>query len=89
MKRLRRTPILLLKDFFEYDIGNNFPREYDNSSFREVLPELPVIEIIFALEILLILYEFSVKNFNEFLILIFFLIFLLLFLFTITNDAPF
>ena len=70
-------------------VGANLFKQNDSKSFKEVFPELPVIDINFALEIFLTSLDASVKTFNVLFALIFFDLFNFPNLFTIAKEAPF
>ena len=53
-------------------VGANLFKEYDNRSFKEVFPELPVIDINFAIEIFLTSLEALVKTLKVLFVFIFF-----------------
>ena len=79
---------MLLKEFLENAVGDNLFKENANNSFKDVFPELPVIEINFAEDIFLITFAESVRTFKVFLTFIFFLFFDFILL-TTQNAAPF
>ena len=71
LNKLKGTPYLLLKDFFEYEVGKILFKVFPNNSFKDVFPELPVIAIALIFELFLIDLAHSVKKFNELLVFIF------------------
>ena len=81
---------MLLKDFGEKVAELYWFIVFPNNSFREVLPQLPVIAMILPSKFSLTIFEDLVKNssVSETLICLFFL-FEFLILFTIAIEAPF
>ena len=53
-------------------VGANLFKDYDSRSFKEVFPELPVIDINFAIEIFLTSLEALVKTLKVLFVFIFF-----------------
>ena len=86
LNKLNGTPNLLLNDFGEYVTLQIFLRVLPINSFKEVLPQLPVIAMILLDVFSLIIEEALVKNFREFFTLI--CLGLLLNLLTTAKDAP-
>ena len=70
-------------------VGAILFKQNDSKSFKEVFPELPVIDINFALETFLTSLDAFVKIFNVFFILTFFDLLNVPNLFTIAKEAPF
>ena len=70
-------------------VGANLFKENDSKSFKDVFPELPVIDINFALEIFLTSLDASVKTFNVLFARIFFDLFNFPNLLTNAKEAPF
>ena len=87
LNKLNGTPNLLLNDFGEYVTLLTLQRLLLKSSLREVLPQLPVIDIILLNEFSLIIAEDLVKKFKVFSTLI--CLGFLFKLFTIAKDARF
>ena len=90
MNKLNGTPYLLLKDFGEKVAELYWFIVFPNNSFREVLPQLPVIAMILPSKFSLTIFEDLVKNssVSKTLICLFFL-FNLLILLTTAIEAPF
>ena len=90
MNKLNGTPYLLLKDFGEKVAELYWFIVFPNNSFREVLPQLPVIAMILPSKFSLTIFEDLVKNssVSKTLICLFFL-FKLLILLTTAIEAPF
>ena len=70
-------------------VGANLFKQNDSKSFKEVFPELPVIDINFALEIFLTSLDALVKTFKVLVVFIFFDLLSFPSLFTIAKEAPF
>ena len=62
LNKLNGTPYLLLKDFGENDVLETFFKTKPIISFKVVFPQLPVIEMNFALMFSLKIDEHEVKN---------------------------
>mgnify|MGYP003316515803 CR=1 FL=1 len=80
---------MLLKELFDFVVGANLFKQNANKSFKDVFPELPVIEINFAFEIFLTSLDALIKTLSVLFILIFFNLFNFPNLFTIAKEAPF
>ena len=78
-----------MKDLVDFVVGANLFKQNDRRSFKEVFPELPVIDIIFALEIFRTSLDAFVKTLKVLFILIFFDLLNFPNLFTIAKEAPF
>ena len=70
-------------------VGANLFKQNDSKSFKEVFPELPVIDINFALEILRTSLDAFVKTSKVLFTLIFFDLLNLPSLLTTAKEAPF
>ena len=70
-------------------VGANLFKQNDSKSFKEVFPELPVIDINFALEIFRTSLDAFVKTLKVLFVLTFFDLLNFPDLFTIAKEAPF
>ena len=70
-------------------VGANLFKQNDSRSFKEVFPELPVIDINFAFEIFRTSLDASDKTFNALLVRTFFDLFNFPILLTNAKEAPF
>ena len=80
---------MLLKELFDFVVGANLFKLNASKSFKDVFPELPVIEINFAFEIFLTSLDALIKTLSVLFIFIFFDLLNFPNLFTIAKDAPF